>query len=875
MLLSTLALAGLIFTFELISSVESICIDGKAICLCGDSYATVSISCVDGEDVNPCKAYNHCETCEDDVTHCLTCPIGYSGPLCTSEDDFASWGDDSDAFHNDQTGSRLIPRDLTCPELKAPKLGSMRCWYSGNEKECTGKCLPGHSFERGIKEVKLSCQSGVWMPRSSFPACKSEGYCKIDIITAGFYNCTTGVRGTFCDITCNGRGYRPSFGSFSCYPGRSWDPPLPFCAKEAVNSEESWNDRTQSCECQNGGSCNSRNGECICPEGYQGAQCERKAYRTRPRCRRPPRIDNGAATNTDGSIITQNQQFYEGSSVVYSCHSDYGLTGRGFLTCTKQGVWSDLPPQCTPLHTSTTENTEVAVLAYCKDPGVDPNGIKAVSPWINLRNLNRNSNRQVEYPQGTEIGYSCREGYDLKGETTLRCLFSGSWSSSIPTCRAKPTTVTKSTETEDDLAYCKEPGVDPNGIKTVTVWIDPRTGNSDGSETQYPQGTKINYSCKDGYDLEGELAIVCLFSGYWSSPTPKCRAKPFASIREAYCENPGDVDNGWKTVSQFVDPRTNQNVFEDADDFPRGVRLIYYCNTGFSRKGSQIIKCEESGRWSSAKPTCQSETAKQLQGCGHSSYAVVEKILHGDRTVEGQWPWQVAYAENRRLGMTITCGAALISHNVVLTAAHCVLPRRLDKTFLYFGKFFSDFSKDDNGVLSAKATEFIVHPSYNRRNMDNDIAMVRFSPDVPYNTRIRPICLPAPDTTSQNIKSGVKGVVTGWGTTENGTDSDILLMAQLPVVTRVQCQNNYRRENLAIQISNNMYCAGSAEGGTDSCTGDSGGPMVFYNSLTQSYVVEGIVSFGVKGPTGSCGQVNRYGVYTKVSNYVTWIRQYI
>lgn len=948
MLLSILLLPGLIFAFELIFSVEPLCIDEEIICECGISRTTVSISCIDDEYENPCAAYEHCQTCEDDVAHCLTCPNGYSGPFCDRVDNSDSRTYYSDTYHNVHSRSRLVQRDLSCPDLRAPKLGSIKCWYSGYEKECTGQCLPGHSFESGETEIKLYCESGVWLPRSSFPPCISEGYCKLRSTGAGFYNCTTGIHGTYCDVTCHGRGRRPFFGRFYCYPGAVWDPPLPYCVGQIAANEGTERTRKPTCECQNGGSCTSRNRGCICPPGYQGTLCETKEYDTRRRCSHPPEIANGYASNTDGSIITRNQQFHEGSSVVYSCHREYGLEGKSLLTCTAYGEWSDVPPKCTSLSASkieptpnevqycpdpgqvpngfrrdlsesqisersqyntgsrvifscsdgfaligesmltcssekwssslpvcqrieslTTERTK-DVIAYCKDPGVDPNGIKTVSPWVNPRKSPSNT-REVEYPQGTELEYSCKEGFDLEGENSLLCLFSGLWSSSVPACRRKPTSVT--TTTEDDLVYCKDPGVDPNGIKTVSIWIDPRT-TSDSGETEYPHKTKIDYSCKEGYELEGEVAIVCLFSGYWSSPTPKCRAKTSAANRESYCQNPGYVLNGRKTVLPFIDPRTNRKSLQDDEDFPRGVKLVYYCDTGFSITGSKIIECQETGTWSSAAPTCEKPTSRQIQGCGRSAFSLTGKILHGEKTVQGEWPWQLAYVENRRLGMSITCGAALIGHSTAITAAHCILPRRLDKTFLYFGKYYTDFSKDDNEVLSRKASEFIVHPRYNRRNMDNDIALVRFSPEVQYTTKIQPICLPTPETTSENLQRGAKGWVTGWGTTENGTDSDILLMAQLPVVSSGQCRDMYRRENLTIQITNNMYCAGHAEGGTDSCTGDSGGPMVFYDSVTESYVLEGIVSFGVKGPTGSCGQKNRYGVYTKVSNYATWIRQY-
>ncbi|XP_011801657.1 kallikrein-13 isoform X2 [Piliocolobus tephrosceles] len=67
------------------------------------------------------------------------------------------------------------------------------------------------------------------------------------------------------------------------------------------------------------------------------------------------------------------------------------------------------------------------------------------------------------------------------------------------------------------------------------------------------------------------------------------------------------------------------------------------------------------------------------------------------------------------------------------------------------------------------------------------------------------------------------------------------------------------------KITDNMLCAGTKEGGKDSCEGDSGGPLVCNRTLY------GIISWG----DFPCGQPDRPGVYTRVSRYVLWIRETI
>lgn len=94
--------------------------------------------------------------------------------------------------------------------------------------------------------------------------------------------------------------------------------------------------------------------------------------------------------------------------------------------------------------------------------------------------------------------------------------------------------------------------------------------------------------------------------------------------------------------------------------------------------------------------------------------------------------------------------------------------------------------------------------------------------------------------------------------------SPIKLKVRLPIVESERCLTAYRPHNL--QLGTGQVCAGGTRG-HDSCMGDSGGPLMFYNRKSAAWVVSGIVSLGLE----QCGIPGVPGIYTKVENYNDWI----
>uniref|UniRef100_A0A673HY77 Tryptase-like n=1 Tax=Sinocyclocheilus rhinocerous TaxID=307959 RepID=A0A673HY77_9TELE len=243
-----------------------------------------------------------------------------------------------------------------------------------------------------------------------------------------------------------------------------------------------------------------------------------------------------------------------------------------------------------------------------------------------------------------------------------------------------------------------------------------------------------------------------------------------------------------------------------------------------------------------------------VQVCGQAPLNT--RIVGGVDASEGSWPWQVSLHSSNFGGHF--CGGSLINSEWVLTAAHCLPDVSASSLRVYLGR------RTQQGVnaneISRNVTTIIVHTSYDRNTNNNDIALLRLSSAVTFNNYIRPVCLAAQNSV---FPSGTSSWITGWGDVQSGVslpDPGILQETMVPVVDNDQCNTLLGSGS----VTSNMMCAGLMEGGKDTCQGDSGGPMV--SKQCSVWVQSGITSWGY-----GCADPNAPGVYTRVSQYQSWI----
>ncbi|XP_020310940.2 serine protease 27 [Oncorhynchus kisutch] len=247
----------------------------------------------------------------------------------------------------------------------------------------------------------------------------------------------------------------------------------------------------------------------------------------------------------------------------------------------------------------------------------------------------------------------------------------------------------------------------------------------------------------------------------------------------------------------------------------------------------------------------------QANVCGIASLNT--KIVGGQDAAAGSWPWQ---ASLHRFNSHF-CGGSLINKEWVLTAAHCFPSTSTSDLLVYLGR--QNQQSINSNEVSQTVSQIICNPNYNSATSDNDICLLKLSSPVTFTDYIQPVCLAADDST---YYAGTDSWVTGWGDINSGVplpSPGTLQEVTVPVVGNRECSCLYAGFS---SITNNMICAGLLSGGKDSCQGDSGGPMVSKQGLV--WIQSGVVSFGQ-----GCAVANFPGVYTRVSQYQTWINSQI
>ena len=316
----------------------------------------------------------------------------------------------------------------------------------------------------------------------------------------------------------------------------------------------------------------------------------------------------------------------------------------------------------------------------------------------------------------------------------------------------------------------------------------------------------------------------------------------------------------------------------------------------------------------------------------------VDAIIGGEYvTNPHEYPWMVKilqleleiiesrenFTNSLRIVKSTTCGGAIISENMILTAAHCVeygwADHNKNSEYQKIAMVVKiGHSSLNHGIIVRVKSKLIYPKHFEYKKMAlYDIALLELSEDLKFNKEIQPIALPDGyyDETNYLDKSKSEFFVAGWGNTfdipndfyplfKSGQRTEQkskipkekylrfcdgksikcannikLMTSETLKVTEVDYiklgKNSRHRKKLKKPLliramSTEPYIPGI-------CDGDSGGPLMKFDVTSGKYEIVGIVSaddewsYPGQGPRGCLGPMP--SVYTRVSFFVSWIKE--
>ncbi|XP_026529986.1 urokinase-type plasminogen activator [Notechis scutatus] len=261
--------------------------------------------------------------------------------------------------------------------------------------------------------------------------------------------------------------------------------------------------------------------------------------------------------------------------------------------------------------------------------------------------------------------------------------------------------------------------------------------------------------------------------------------------------------------------------------------------------------------------SCDIPTCQNGRTCGQRHLSRNFKIVGGLTAPIETQPWIASIFHSR--GNQFFCGGSLIDPCWVLTAAHCFsgIGSDTSRLIVRLGRSATNASNANDQEFSVE--RLIIHEAFSQQNRDynNDIALMKIRSSsgqcAKESAIVKTICLP-----SENLmlRDHSHCEVSGYGKQSKTAIyySRVLKSASVQLIPQSTCKGYYEGH----KVNENMLCASGSEWKTDSCSGDSGGPLTCMSNGRM--VLYGIISWG-----DGCAKERKPGVYTRVSRYIPWI----
>ncbi|KAM9584486.1 LOW QUALITY PROTEIN: serine protease 53 [Trichechus inunguis] len=209
------------------------------------------------------------------------------------------------------------------------------------------------------------------------------------------------------------------------------------------------------------------------------------------------------------------------------------------------------------------------------------------------------------------------------------------------------------------------------------------------------------------------------------------------------------------------------------------------------------------------------------------------------------WPWDARLQYQGKLA----CGGALVSEEVVLTAAHCFIGRQSPEEW----SVGLGAGPEERGLK-----QIILHGAYTHPEGGHDVALLLLAQPVTLGPSLRPLCLPYAD---HYLPDGKRGWALGLA--RQGTGISLQTVPVTLLGPRACSRLHAAPGSDGIPILPGMVCS-SAVGELPHCEGLSGAPLV--HEVRGTWFLAGLHSFG-----DACQGPARPAVFTALPAYEDWV----
>ncbi|PNI48198.1 SELE isoform 3 [Pan troglodytes] len=264
---------------------------------------------------------------------------------------------------------------------------------------------------------------------------------------------------------------------------------------------------------------------CKCDPGFSGLKCEQ--------------IVNCTALESPehGSLVCSHPlgNFSYNSSCSVSCDRGYLPSSMETMQCMSSGEWSAPIPACNVVECDAVTNPANGFVDCFQNPG--------------------------SFPWNTTCTFDCEEGFELMGAQSLQCTSSGNWDNEKPTCKA---------------VTCRAVRQPQNG--------SVRCSHSPAGEFTFK--SSCNFTCEEGFMLQGPAQVECTTQGQWTQQIPVCEAVRCDAVHQP---PKGLVRCAHSPIGEFTYKSS----------------CAFSCEEGFELHGSTQLECTSQGQWTEEVPSCQ------------------------------------------------------------------------------------------------------------------------------------------------------------------------------------------------------------------------------------------------------------------------------